>query len=254
MLLYAVPIVVVILLILLITVRTVTVYEYERGLRYDAGRFTGVLEPGAYRILARRTVIRKVDVRPVHVAVPGQEVICSDGVALKITVSARFHVKDPALATHAVASYPNALYTDLQLALRELVAGGTAEELLANRTVLGARLLERTAPKAEAYGLELAEAEVKDLMFPGELKKVFAQVVRAKQEGLAALEKARGESAALRNLANAAALLESRPALMHLRLLQAFGQDSGNTVVLNLSGSDLAPLGTKKPASDSDPA
>jgi len=58
--------------------------------------------------------------------------------------------------------------------------------------------------------------------------------VKARQEGLAALERARGETAALRSLANAAHLIERNPALMQLRLLQAVGQNSGNTVVLGV--------------------
>jgi hypothetical protein len=62
-------------------------------------------------------------------------------------------------------------------------------------------------------------------------------VVRARQEGLAALERARGESAALRNLVNAAALVEQRPSLLQLRLLQTVGQTTGNTVVLGMSGT-----------------
>ena len=71
-------------------------------------------------------------------------------------------------------------------------------------------------------------------MFPGELKNIFAQVVNARKEGLAALERARGESAPLRNLANTAKLLENNPALLQLRLLQALNAGSGNTIVLKL--------------------
>jgi len=77
---------------------------------------------------------------------------------------------------------------------------------------------------------------------------VFSQVVRARHEGLAALERARGESAALRNLANAASLIEQRPALMQLRILQAIGQASGNTLVLGMNGADdIVPVATKRP-------
>jgi hypothetical protein len=66
------------------------------------------------------------------------------------------------------------------------------------------------------------------------LKKLFAQVTKARQEGLAALERARGETAALRNLANAARLVQDNPALMQLRMLQVVGEQSGNTVVLGM--------------------
>ncbi len=69
-------------------------------------------------------------------------------------------------------------------------------------------------------------------MFPGELKNIFAQVVNARKEGLAALERARGESAALRNLANAASLFDNNPNLMQLRFLQSLEKNTGNTVVI----------------------
>jgi regulator of protease activity HflC (stomatin/prohibitin superfamily) len=73
---------------------------------------------------------------------------------------------------------------------------------------------------------------IKDISFPGELRNTFAQVVNARKEGLAALERARGESAALRNLANAAHLLDEHPNLQHLRLLQTLERQGGNTVVI----------------------
>ena len=77
-------------------------------------------------------------------------------------------------------------------------------------------------------------------MFPGDLKNVFAQVVNARKEGLASLERARGETAALRHLANAAKLMEGNPELMQLRLLQALKEGSGNTIVLKMPGAGEA--------------
>ena len=61
---------------------------------------------------------------------------------------------------------------------------------------------------------------------------------KAKQEGQAALERARGESASLRNLANAARVLEGNPALMNLRLIQSLtaARNAGNTLVLGVPG------------------
>ena len=212
----------------------VTVMEYERGLHYVRGRFTGVLEPGQYRAWSATTVVRKVDMRPRIAAVSGQEVLSVDGVALKVSLAARYRVVDPALAVNGVENYEMALYTALQLALRSAIAANPVEALLAARSTLGKELVEQTSAAASAAGLELLGADLKDLTLPGELKKIFTQVVHARQEGLAALEKARGETAALRNLANAAQLLERNPSLMQLRILQAFGQQSGNTLVLGV--------------------
>ena len=60
----------------------------------------------------------------------------------------------------------------------------------------------------------------------------------AQREAQAALERARGESAALRNLANGARVLEGNPALQNLRLMQSLtaAQNGGNTFVLGMPG------------------
>jgi hypothetical protein len=80
--------------------------------------------------------------------------------------------------------------------------------------------------------------EVKDVIFPADLKRAFAETLKAKQEGQAALERARGETAALRNLANAARVLDGNPALMNLRLVQSItaAQNAGHTLVFGMPG------------------
>jgi regulator of protease activity HflC (stomatin/prohibitin superfamily) len=96
------------------------------------------------------------------------------------------------------------------------------------------KLLEMTERKARDLGLKLISVNLKDLMFPGKLKEVCAQAVSSRKEGLAILEKARGETAALRSLANAAKMLEANPHLLQLRLVQSLGQSSGNSLVFGM--------------------
>ena len=95
------------------------------------------------------------------------------------------------------------------LNVRTAVAGVTMEALLTQRIAIGAQLRELIAPMAEAVGVQVHAVEVRDVMLPGELRKAFSEVLKAKQEGQAALERARGESAALRNLANAVVHVET---------------------------------------------
>jgi hypothetical protein len=72
---------------------------------------------------------------------------------------------------------------------------------------------------------------VKDLTFPAPIKDAFARVVEARKGAVVTMERARGETAALRHLANAARAFEGNPGLATLRTLQAL--DHGrNTVVL----------------------
>lgn len=101
-------------------------------------------------------------------------------------------------------------------------------------------------PQAEALGIQVHTAEVRDLMLPGELRKAFSEALKARQEAQATLERARGESAALRNLANAARLLETQPALATLRFLQMLeGSNTAKTFVLNDLSALLPTLGNR---------
>lgn len=108
------------------------------------------------------------------------------------------------------------------------------------------QLMEMTEGRVGDLGLKLISVNLKDIMFPGKLKDVFAQVVSARKESLAALEKARGETAALRNLANAAKMIESNPNLMQLRLVQAIDDSSGNTFIIGVPNqAAVIPVKTK---------
>jgi len=83
------------------------------------------------------------------------------------------------------------------------------------------------------------------MMLSGEMKRVFAQSLAAQKEGLAALERSRGETAALRSLANAARMIEENPSLLQLRALQTMESSKGNTLVLNV-GEQLLINGQNK--------
>lgn len=217
-------------------IRTTTVFEYQRGLRFDRGRFAGELGPGRYRH-GTSTHITVVDTRSHVVAVSGQEVPSSDGVAVRCSAAVTYHVTDATRAVLGSSQYGTQMYQDVQLALRSVIASHTLEELMSARDSLNAELLEAARAGSEDLGIDYDSVAIRDLAVAGDLKRAFAEVVKARQEGLAALERARGETAALRNLANAAQLIERNPALMQLRFLQAVGQQDGGRLVLNFPGT-----------------
>jgi regulator of protease activity HflC (stomatin/prohibitin superfamily) len=212
----------------------VTVYEFQRALRYRKGRFLSVVGPGEYWILEPRTTVTPVDVRPNFVTLMGQELLTADGVPLKVSVAANYEISDPQLAINGQANYAQALYLLLQLAVREVISTSKADELLENRAGFADKIRALAEPQVQRLGLKLLTADLKDLMISGDLKRSFAQVVKARKEGEAALERARGETAALRSLANAARMLQDNPQLVQLRMLQAMGESGGNTLVVGL--------------------
>jgi regulator of protease activity HflC (stomatin/prohibitin superfamily) len=232
------PIAVFIILILLVVlglyviVQRTTVYEYEKALRYQRGRFVGLLEAGQYWTLRPFTKIEKIDTRPAYVTVMGQELISRDGVGLKVSLAAQYSITDPDTAVNRVANHGEAMYLEMQIAMRDIVGGATLDELLEQRGGFGSQLKEVCAARIHEFGLTLHRIDVKDIMLPGPIKQHYAQVAAARQEGLAKLERARGETAALRNLTNAAGLLQENPRLMQLRLLEVLETSTGNTFVL----------------------
>lgn len=219
--------------------RRVTVFEYERGLKYVKGRFKFVMEPGQYWYVPLLSTIDKIDVRPRFVSISGQELLSADGITIKVSVAANFEVIDPALAKNRVMDFEKTLYSEIQLAVREIIGQTEIDAILEGRNEISQRLMEMLESKSKDIGLSLILISIKDIMFPGKLKETFAQVVSARKEGLAILEKARGETAALRNLANAAKMIEDNPNLLQLRLIQALGETSGNSIVYGVQTNEV---------------
>jgi regulator of protease activity HflC (stomatin/prohibitin superfamily) len=224
--------------------------EGYAGLLYRHGKFIELLAAGRHVRWGRNVTISASDNRKTSIAVAGQEVLTTDNIAVKLSLLVTYQVADAVKAAHDTQSWYTDLYNAAQLALRSVVSGVAAEALLTQRLDIAPQLLARVQPDAAKIGLTVHAVEVKDVMLPAELKRAFGDVLKAKQEGQAALERARGESASLRNLANAARVLEGNPALMNLRVLQslATAQNAGNTLVLGMPAG-FVPLKNGKAAS-----
>lgn len=205
--------------------------EWERVLRYSRGRLVATLGPGRYWLWGSATLFR-VDLRPRTVTLPGQEVLTSDAVGVRVSLALVVRVVDPLTYVSSAESADGTVYVAVQLALRSAIGGVEADELLVRRASVDEALAAGAAEAAAPYGIAVESVGIRDLAFPGELRKVFAETAAAKQEARAALQRARGETAALRALANAARAVESHPGLLRLRTLQAVEASPGATFVL----------------------
>jgi regulator of protease activity HflC (stomatin/prohibitin superfamily) len=214
------------------------VTEGYAGLLYHDGKLVETLVAGRHVRWGKNFRVALVDTRNTLLQVAGQEVLSADNVGVKLSIVLTTQIVDAAKSVQAADNHAAHVYSATQTAVRTVVAGVTLEALLTQRVAIGAQLRELIAPQAEAVGVQVHAVEVRDVMLPGELRKAFSEVLKAKQEGQAALERARGESASLRNLANAARVLEGNPALMNLRLIQSLtaAQNAGNTLVLGVPG------------------
>ena len=225
----------------------VTVNEWEQGLLFRRGRLDAVLGPGARRRWRTGLVLRILDMRPWTLLVPTQEVPTADGPTVKITAAGQVRITDPIAYVTASRDAEQALYLAVQVALRELVAAATIDDLVGNRSDMGSRLLALVRG-VDALGLAVERLEMKDVILPSELKRAQAEILLARAQGAAALERARGETAALRNLANAARMATDNPAMVQLRLLQHLEASTGHTVVIG-----TPPLGAARTPAPADP-
>lgn len=215
--------------------RRVTVGPWEQGLVFRHGRSAGVIGPGAHRRWRAGSSVRLVDLRPWVIVVPTQEVPTADGATVKATVAGQARICDAATFVGAARDGEQALYLALQVALRELAATATLDDLLTRRAEMGDRL--RAGVRGlDALGMTVDHLELKDVVLPAELKRARNDVLMARSQGAAALERARGETAALRSLANAARMAADTPALLQLRLLQQLEASTGHTVVIGSQG------------------
>ncbi|GAB4452542.1 MAG: hypothetical protein OHK0029_03660 [Armatimonadaceae bacterium] len=222
------------------------VREGEIGLLYRNGQYVQTVPPGRHRLRAfpwDRETLTTVDVRRQQINLAGQEMLTADGLSVRLNVVAEYRVVDAPRAVHTVMHYDSTLYTLLQVLLREAVQARTLETLLADRGAVATELRERGATAAEELGLSLLLFSLKDIILPGDVKKLMAQEAAAIREARAALAAAREEVATVRARANTARTLSENPTLLRLRELEALiqvAEGKGNTVVLALPPETLA--------------
>ncbi len=227
------------------------------ALDYQDGSFVKLLKPGVYwkfgeskltyakdqelgflpggHATARQEIIL-IDNRSTLEHVTGQEVLTKDNLGIKVSLSAQFRVADAVVAFQKTDGYRMLLHNEIQLILRSVVSTLELEELLASRDSASDQVQSMARERLAIYGLEVEQVAIRDIMLSKELRSSFVAVVAARKEGEAALERARGETAALRNLANATQAVKNNPELLQLRILQAMSAgEGGNTIVVGMS-------------------
>jgi len=182
--------------------REVIVPSTHRGLKHVDGRLDGVLEPGRYELprpsaLGRRvpTVrVTLVDMRERELTIKGQEILTADKVAVRVSILTQFRVVDPVAALEKVEDYSDRLYSDVQLAARRSLASMPLEVILTNRNQLSEDILRDLEGIASGYGVAILRADVKDLVFPGNLQDVMNRVLTAQRLAEAQLVEARTQA------------------------------------------------------------
>jgi regulator of protease activity HflC (stomatin/prohibitin superfamily) len=200
----------------------VQVPEHGAGILWIDGKVERLLAAGSYAFwkFNRNVSVELVDLRLQAVEVTGQEILTRDKVALRLNLSATWRYTDVLKAYTQLAKPADHLYRELQFGLRAAVGTRTLDELLENKTVIDEVVTAQVKSKLADYGLQLDGVGVKDIVLPGEMKTILAQVVEAGKSAEANVIRRREETAATRSLLNTAKVMEDNPVALRLKELE----------------------------------
>ena len=186
----------------------VVVSESFVGLLYEDGAFKEECRPGKVKLRrgafdsVERTVTL-VDMRERSLTIKGQEILTADKVAIRVSLLVYFKVVDAPAAVHNVANYEERIYEDVQLAARRFLASRNLEAILTDRNEISDAVSADVKSTAARYGVEILRADVKDLVFPGNLREIMNQVLETERKAEAKLIQARKEAEAQKVSADA---------------------------------------------------
>lgn len=230
------PVIIFIIIVVLIT-SIKQINEYERGVKFTAGKYSHIMEPGWKIVLPIIQNYKKVDIRTKAVDVPEQDAITRDNVTVRINAVIYYKVFDASKAIIEVENFRYAVSQLAQTTMRNVVGTVTLDELLSEREKLSDNICKIIDAATDPWGIKVENVELKDVSLPEEMQRVIAKAAEAEREKVAVITKAAGEKEAAQNLAEAARIMSSTPGALHLRTLSTINDissDQSNTIIFAL--------------------
>src|SRR6478672_6953322 len=226
--------------------------EYERGVVFTLGRYTGTKGPGFFLLVPLVQQMVRVDLRVIVDEVPPQDVISHDNVSVKVNAVLYFRVVDPERAIIQVNNYLVATSQLAQTTLRWVLGKHDLDEMLAERDKLNADIQEVLDKQTEAWGIKVSNVEIKRIDLDESMIRAIARQAEAERERRAKIINAEGEQQAAQKLVEAARILSGVPQAMQLRYLGTLfdiANERGSTIVFPLPIELMQAFGAMAPRS-----
>ena len=208
--------------------------QYENGVRFTLGKYSGLMSPGWRIVFPIFQNYKKVDLRVKAVDVPNQEAITKDNISVSVNAVIYYKVRE---ANKAILEVENFYYAISQLAqttMRNAVGQVDLDELLSQRDRVSGNIRDIIDKASDPWGIQVNNVELKDITLPEEMKRVIGKQAEAEREKRAIIIKAEGEVIAANNMAKAANTLSAANGALHLRTLQSLNDlssDQSNTII-----------------------
>ena len=224
--------------------------EYERGVIFTLGRFTGIKGPGLIIVIPIVQQMTRVDLRTIVLDVPKQDVISRDNVSVKVNAVVYFRIVDPAKAIIQVANPFEATSQLAQTTLRSVLGQHELDEMLSQREKLNADVQKILDDSTDIWGIKVSHVEIKHVDLDESMIRAMAQQAEAERSRRAKVIHAEGEKQAAAALVEAARELSADPRAIQLRYLQTLAALSGTgttTIVFPLPMDLITPLLARGP-------
>jgi regulator of protease activity HflC (stomatin/prohibitin superfamily) len=211
--------------------------EYQRGVVFTLGRFTGVKGPGLIILVPFIQQMVRVDLRVVVQDVPPQDVISRDNVSVKVNAVLYFRIVDAERAIIHVEDFMAATNQLAQTTLRSVLGKHELDEMLAERDKLNNDIQEILDQRTDAWGIKVSNVEIKHVDLNESMVRAIAKQAEAERLRRAKVINAEGEQQAAAKLVEAGRMLAAEPQAMQLRYFEALHDIAGersSTVVFPL--------------------
>ncbi|MFH0922748.1 MAG: slipin family protein [Candidatus Micrarchaeota archaeon] len=226
-----------VLIIIFLALGIKQLYQYERGIVFTLGKFSGERDPGLTFIFPFIQEMRKVDVRIKTADIPRQEIITKDNITILANAVVYFKVVKPQDVILKIEDYMYAVKQYTQAALRDVVGNSELDSVLMQRVEIAEQIKSIVDSETSDWGIDIISIKIQEIELPAEMKRAMAKQAEAERERRAVIISSQGELSASQNLMKAAENLSKSSGALHLRTLQTIrdiASDPSEKIVLFL--------------------
>src|SRR3990167_2139806 len=128
------------LVLAVIVVRIKQINQYQRGVKFTLGRYSGIMEPGWRLVVPIFQSYQKVDMRTKAVDVPDQKAITRDNVSVLVNAVIYYKVESAEKAILEVEDFFYAISQYAQTTMLNIVGEVSLDELLGSREKIAERI------------------------------------------------------------------------------------------------------------------
>jgi regulator of protease activity HflC (stomatin/prohibitin superfamily) len=198
--------------------------QYERGVVFLLGKFSGVRGPGPTLIFNPFQTMTRVSLRTVTMQIPSQKIITKDNVSIDIAAVAYYHISDPEKAVIGIENVYEAINQISQTTVRNVVGRFSLDQLLAQTVDVNEQIKDVIDTHTEPWGTQVTAVEIKDILLPENMQRAMAKEAEAERERRAKIVAAEGELQAAVKLGEAADIITQHPVALQLRTLQTMAE------------------------------